>query len=107
MPVSQKTGPDGCLYVLDWYDRYHCYQDANRDPEGIDRLKGRLYRVRYMNSPRAGKLDLAKETDDQLVDRLRSQNALLRDLAQRILYERNTPAIRTKLQKLVLDDAEP
>ena len=37
MPVSQKTGPDGCLYVLDWYDRYHCYQDANRDPAGIDR----------------------------------------------------------------------
>ena len=34
MPVSQKTGPDGCLYILDWYDRYHCYQDANRDPAG-------------------------------------------------------------------------
>ncbi len=34
MPVVQKTGPDGCLYVLDWYDRYHCYQDANRDPGG-------------------------------------------------------------------------
>ena len=48
MPVVQKTGPDGCLYILDWYDRYHCYQDANRDPAGIDRLKGRLYRVRYI-----------------------------------------------------------
>ncbi len=53
MPVAQKVGPDGCLYILDWYDRYHCYQDANRDPEGIDRLKGRLYRVRYKDSPRA------------------------------------------------------
>ena len=40
MPVVQKTGPDGCLYILDWYDRYHCYQDANRDPAGIDRLQG-------------------------------------------------------------------
>src|SRR5262249_52584434 len=44
MPVAQKVGPDGCIYILDWYDRYHCYQDANRDPQGIDRLKGRLYR---------------------------------------------------------------
>ena len=52
MPVVQKTGPDGCLYILDWYDRYHCYQDANRDPAGIDRLKGRLYRVRYKDAPR-------------------------------------------------------
>ena len=52
MPVVQKTGPDGSLYILDWYDRYHCYQDANRDPAGIDRLKGRLYRVRYKDTPR-------------------------------------------------------
>ena len=40
MPVAQKVGPDGCMYILDWYDRYHCYQDANRDPAGIDRLHG-------------------------------------------------------------------
>jgi putative membrane-bound dehydrogenase-like protein len=53
MPVVQKTGPDGCLYILDWYDRYHCYQDANRDPAGIDRFKGRLYRLRYQDTPRA------------------------------------------------------
>ena len=32
MPVSIKVGPDGCLYILDWYDRYHCSQDAARDP---------------------------------------------------------------------------
>ena len=58
MPVVQKTGPDGCLWVLDWYDQYHCYQDANRDPAGIERAKGRLYRVRYKDSPRAPKFDL-------------------------------------------------
>ena len=53
MPVSLKIGPDGCLYVLDWYDRYHCSQDAARDPDGVDRLKGRLYRLRYGDTPRA------------------------------------------------------
>ena len=67
MPVAQKTGPDGCLYVLDWYDRYHCYQDANRDPKGIDRLKGRLYRVRYKDTPRRGRFDLAKHSDEDLI----------------------------------------
>jgi putative heme-binding domain-containing protein len=107
MPVSQKTGPDGCLYVLDWYDRYHCYQDANRDPAGIDRLRGRLYRVRYKNTPRAAKFDLAKETDDQLIERLHSPNVFFRDLAQRLLCERNAPATRMKLEKLVLDEQAP
>jgi putative heme-binding domain-containing protein len=104
MPVVQKTGPDGCLYVLDWYDRYHCYQDAQRDPRGIDRLRGRLYRVRYKNYKPAGRFDLAKESDDHLIRRLHSPNVYFRDQAQRLLRERNTPEIRAKLQKLILDD---
>ncbi len=88
MPVVQKTGPDGCLYILDWYDRYHCYQDANRDPAGIDRLKGRLYRVRYKDTPRAKPFDLAKESDEQLIERLGQPNVYFRDTAQRLLTER-------------------
>ncbi len=119
MPVVQKTGPDGCLYILDWYDRYHCYQDARRDPEGIDRLRGRLYRIRYNPSPQpsppggegrvrgAGKFDLAKESDDQLIQRLHSPNIFFRDIAQRLLCERNDPNTRSKLQSLVLDDKTP
>ena len=107
MPVVQKTGPDGCLYVLDWYDRYHCYQDARRDPEGIDRLKGRLYRVRYQETPRAAKFDLNKESDDQLIERLASPNVYFRDLAQRILSERGTAESRPKLTALVLSEQAP
>ena len=104
MPVAQKVGPDGCLYVLDWYDRYHCYQDANRDPEGIDRLKGRLYRVRYRDAPRAPHFDLAGERDEDLIQRLSSSNIYFREAAQRLLTERNTPAARAELRRLVLDD---
>jgi len=107
MPVVQKTGPDGCLYVLDWYDRYHCYQDANRDPEGIDRGRGRLYRVRYQDTPRAPDFDLTAESDAQLLERLHSRNVFYRDIAQRLLWERDTPEIRAALEKLVLDDTAP
>jgi putative membrane-bound dehydrogenase-like protein len=88
MPVVQKTGPDGCLYVLDWYDRYHCYQDANRDPAGIDRLKGRLYRVRYRETPRKTGFDLAASTDEQLIELLGHPNVWMRETAQRLLEER-------------------
>ncbi len=104
MPVVQKVGPDGSLYVLDWYDRYHCYQDANRDPNGIDRLKGRLYRVRYKETPRAPKFDLAAESDDQLIGRLSGPNIYDRETAQRLLRERDHPDARRKLQSLILDE---
>lgn len=103
MPVVQKTGPDGSLYILDWYDRYHCYQDANRDPNGIDRLKGRLYRVRYKDTPRAPKRNLAAESDESLIASLDSGNGYVRDIAQRLLRERGTPGSRARLQAIVLD----
>jgi putative heme-binding domain-containing protein len=103
MAVAQKTGPDGCLYVLDWYDQYHCYQDANRDPAGIDRLKGRLYRVRYGETPRRAGFDLARSSDEELVKLLASPNVYDRDIAQRLLTERASPAIRGRLEALVLD----
>ena len=103
MPVSQKTGPDGSLYILDWYDRYHCYQDANRDPAGIDRLKGRLYRVRYQETPRRRGFDLGRSTDDELLTILGSPNVYDRETAQRILTERGSAAIIARLESLVLD----
>ena len=104
MPVVQKTGPDGSLYVLDWYDRYHCYQDANRDPAGVDRLKGRLYRIRYKDTPRAPRLDLAAEPDARLIERLGGPNIYQRETAQRLLTERGgRPETRHLLETATFD----
>ena len=124
MPVVQKTGPDGCLYILDWYDRYHCYQDANRDPAGIDRLKGRLYRVRYRSrvAPQLGsesrsdsatksrvypQMDLAKETDEQLIERLGANNDFIRWTATRLLQERSAKTSVASLSTIAVDEAKP
>jgi putative membrane-bound dehydrogenase-like protein len=98
MPVVQKTGPDGCLYILDWYDRYHCYQDANADPEGIERAKGRLYRVRYKQSRRVEKgFDLAKKSDDELIELLGAPNDFIRWTATRLLQERDSGPLLKKV----------
>lgn len=107
MPVAQKTGPDGCLYVLDWYDRFHCYQDAMARPGEVNRDKGRLYRIRYEETPRAESFDLAQESGDQLIERLHSPNLYFRELAQQILSERADPADRSKLEALVLGSEAP
>jgi putative heme-binding domain-containing protein len=106
MPVAQKVGPDGSLYILDWYDRYHCYQDAQRDPRGIDRLRGRLYRVRYKNTQPTGPFDLAQETNDKLIEWLHFPNVYHREIAQRLLTERlleKKSETVTKLRNLVFD----
>jgi putative membrane-bound dehydrogenase-like protein len=107
MPVAQKVGPDGCLYVLDWYDQYHCYQDANRDPAGIERAKGRLYRVRYEGVKRFPTFDIGAKTDDELIALLGDRNVHIRETAQRLLSERNTPEIIEKLRARVAMDFQP
>jgi putative membrane-bound dehydrogenase-like protein len=116
MPVVQKTGPDGCLYVLDWYDRYHCYQDANRDPQGIDRLKGRLYRVRYVGDgkPTASPADVratnrrasdwGSMSNEELIARLGDGNGYVRETVVRLLQERGDLATANRLMDLVLSD---
>ena len=106
MPVSQKIGPDGCLYVMDWYDRYHCYQDANRDPQGIDRERGRIYRISYGNAPFYKPFDLQKTSTEELFKLLDQPNVWWRRTAQRILNEQFTPAIVPALEKMALDTGD-
>src|SRR4028119_555726 len=106
MPVAQKVGPDGCIYVMDWYDRYHCYQDANRDSPGLDRLKGRIYRISYKDAPRPKPIDLALLETSQLVDLLAHPNVWWRRQAQRLLNERHNLAsapVAERLRQMALD----
>ncbi|MBX7212170.1 MAG: c-type cytochrome [Verrucomicrobiaceae bacterium] len=44
-PVSTQTGPDGNLWIMDWCDKYPCYQNAKANPAGVDRDRGRIWRV--------------------------------------------------------------
>lgn len=105
MPVSQKVGPDGNLWILDWYDRYHCYQDARRDPEGIDRARGRIYRLRSKSASPAPNVDLSALSSDQLRERLAHPNVAVRRIARQILVERG--AEQSALEGMALNRELP
>ena len=95
-PISEQVGPDGALWIGDWCDKYPCYQNAQADPEGMDREHGRIWRVVYtgknpgkkMPSRPDTKMDLAKASSEELVKLLEHPNEWQRRLAQRILSER-------------------
>jgi putative membrane-bound dehydrogenase-like protein len=105
MPVSQKVGPDGNLWILDWYDRYHCYQDARRDPEGIDRTRGRIYRLRSKSAAPAPQIDFSALSSDQLRERLDHPNVAVRRVARQLLVERG--AERPALEGMALNRELP
>ncbi|MGZ5543303.1 MAG: PVC-type heme-binding CxxCH protein [Limisphaerales bacterium] len=100
-PVSEQVGPDGAMWIADWYDKYPCYQNAQADPDGVDRTYGRIWRVVYTNAePRekwpTGKgtsgdmvfdFDLSKLSNNDLKKYLGHPNIWQRRMAQRILAE--------------------
>lgn len=95
-PISEQVGPDGALWIGDWCDKYPCYQNAQADPEGVDRERGRIWRVVYtgkkpgkrMASRPETKMDFAKASSDALIKMLEYPNEWQRRMAQRILTER-------------------
>ncbi len=92
-PVSEQVGPDGALWIADWYDKYPCYQNAQADPEGVDRTYGRIWRVVYTgtNGARTSSplhFDLSKANDEELIKVLDHTNVWQRRTARRILIER-------------------
>ena len=111
MPVSTQVGPDGAVWVMDWYDRYPCYQNANADPAGVDRERGRIWRVVWTGdqpgkpvASRPAGLDLGKASSAELAGLLRHPNVWHRRMAQRVLSGRADAATqRDALLGLVRD----
>ncbi|MBI4323941.1 MAG: dehydrogenase, partial [Chloroflexi bacterium] len=108
MPVSQQVGPDGALWIMDWYDKYPCYQNANADPEGVDREHGRIWRLVYTGNkpgapvpPRPAGMNLAKLGNEELIQTLAHRNVWQRRMAQRLLTERRDAGAKPPLQKLL------
>jgi len=85
IPVTQKVGPDGALYVSDWSDKQVCHQ---KNPLVWDRGNGRLYRIVY-DTLRPWKGDLSKMSDLELTAMaLESGNEWFARMARRVLAER-------------------
>jgi putative membrane-bound dehydrogenase-like protein len=107
-PVSSQVGPDGALWIMDWYDKYPCYQNANADPEGVDRERGRIWRVVYTGRDKGApvpshpaNMNLGKASTAELVKTLEHPNIWQRRMAQRLLAERKDLSARAALVNLL------
>ena len=90
-PVDIKAGPDGAIYVCDWYD-----QQVNhyRNHEGkIDPGSGRVYRLKGKGAPTIAPFDLTKLSSAQLVDALTNANKWFRQTALRLLADRRDASV--------------
>ncbi len=84
--INLRAGPDGNVYLIDWYDKQACHTG---DIKIWDRSNGRIYKVIYRGIKNTfAKVDLQKCTDAELVERQLHKNDWYVRHARRILQER-------------------
>ncbi|GAB3898782.1 hypothetical protein GCM10028803_18860 [Larkinella knui] len=112
-PVFAEVGPDGAVWVVDWYS--YIIQH-NPTPKGTqngpgnayqtdlrDFTHGRIYRVAYKKAPAYTPLVLSKDRPQELVAALKNNNMFWRQTAQRLLVERGQKDVVPQLLELVKD----
>ncbi|HAV60807.1 MAG TPA: hypothetical protein DCY13_00385, partial [Verrucomicrobiales bacterium] len=92
-PVDVSVGPDGALYLADWYNPVigH-YQASYADPRR-DKTHGRIWRITAKNLPPVKQPDLAAMNTGQLLEQLRSPERWTRYQAKRLLFYRPTDEV--------------
>ncbi len=92
-PVDLQVGPDGAMYVADFYNRIIGHYEVPLDHPGRDRERGRIWRIVYTGDdpdtprhPRAPNLSAA--SPEQLIAALGHANLIVRRLASDELSDR-------------------
>ena len=103
--LALKYGPDGGVFISDWSDTDECH-----DYIDIHRENGRIFKMTYGELKQAP-VDLAKLSDQALVDLHRSKNEWQTRHGRRLLQERALaksldPAAETALVALLADSHE-
>ena len=89
-PVDCTVGPDGSLFIADWYDKRANHVDPKDD---WDRSNGRIYKLVADGTKAVTGLDLAKLSSQQLVELLTHRNAWYAREARLLLAERQDSTI--------------
>lgn len=45
-PVAMTNGPDGCIYIVDWYNKIISHNEVPRNHPDRDKTRGRIWRVK-------------------------------------------------------------
>lgn len=100
-PVDIKLGPDGAVYVADWYEDHVSHLITQEKP--LDDRSGRIYRLKAKGAKPIKPVDLARLSTRQLIDLLGHENRWMRQTALRLIGDRKDRAVIPQLRQLLRD----
>ncbi len=115
-PVNHYVGPDGALYIIDYYRRYIEHPEwmaddvVNSGALYDGKEKGRIYRVSPTGTPTpewTTRLRLGDLSNTELTGYLSHPNSWFRKNAQRLLVDRQDHGVVGLLSEIVTAEANP
>lgn len=109
IPVDLQLGPEGALYVADWYNPVLGHMQYSLRDERRDSSKGRIWRVTWKERPLDTPAKIAGANVEELLNLLTAYEDRTRYRARRALWDLPAETLRPALQKWLssLDPSDP
>ncbi len=92
-PIDIAMGPDGALYIADWYNPIIQHGEVDFRDERRDRTHGRIWRVTCKDRPLVQQPRLVGVPTPQVLEALKSPENFTRQQARRVLQERGVEVL--------------
>jgi putative membrane-bound dehydrogenase-like protein len=105
-PVALKTGPDGCLYIVDWYNKIISHNEVPRNHPERDKKRGRIWRVKHRDQKPFPVPDFTKLSGDELIAKLGGDSLAQTHLAWQAIADRQLTNLAPRLKALIADKTQ-
>ncbi len=102
-PVAITIGPDGCLYIVDWYNKIISHNEVPRNHPDRDKTRGRIWRVKAKAMPAFAVPNFTKATGEELLAKLGGDSLAQSHLAWQAIIDRDMKELVPKLRVIVSD----
>lgn len=107
-PVNIEFGPDGCLYVADWYNKIISHNEVSTDHPDRDRKHGRIWRIRHKSQKPFPIANVAKAVNSQLIKHLiQGKTQWEKRAAWHQIEERQAVELSPQLMQVAKDMNQP
>ena len=108
-PVNMEFGPDGCLYIADWYNKIVSHNELPTTHPDRDKAHGRIWRIRHVSQKPRIIPDFYVVKTEELVNYLKSSSLWEKRAAWHQISDRpisETRGLAAGLSALASDESQ-
>jgi putative membrane-bound dehydrogenase-like protein len=102
-PVAITVGPDGCLYIVDWYNKIISHNEVPRNHPDRDKTRGRIWRVKAKAAKPFDVPDFTKLSGDELSAKLGGDSLAQSHLAWQAIGDRGMKELAPRLREILAE----